>query len=118
MSNYHSAGAHLGVIPRFLLSSDITPPCAESDPDSFFTKDYWDETDITRPSKSSSYENERVVKEICNGCPLRAPCALYAIETGQHGIWGGTTEGERRELRRGRANKLRKTLGLTPTSRS
>ena len=106
-----------GILPRFLLDSDEIPLCAQSDPEAFFPKDYFDETPNGDP-RSSSYENERMVKEICNNCPLKFECLLYAIQTGQHGIWGGTTERERKELRRGRATKLRKSLGITPTSKA
>lgn len=40
-------------------------------------------------------------KAICEDCPVRAQCLEYALRTGQdHGIWGGLTPQERRELRR------------------
>ena len=44
-------------------------------------------------------------QSICAGCPVREQCLDYALSTGQdHGIWGGLTAQERRELRReGRA---------------
>jgi WhiB family transcriptional regulator, redox-sensing transcriptional regulator len=37
---------------------------------------------------------------VCRGCPVRTECLDYAIHRGEPGIWGGTTEGERRHLRR------------------
>ena len=43
----------------------------------------------------------REAKAICATCPVRATCLAFAIETNQeYGIWGGTTEDERRVLRR------------------
>jgi WhiB family redox-sensing transcriptional regulator len=40
-------------------------------------------------------------KAVCRACPVRAECLSYAEQTGQgHGIWGGTTEEERRRARR------------------
>jgi WhiB family transcriptional regulator, redox-sensing transcriptional regulator len=46
-------------------------------------------------------------KTVCRGCPVRAECLSYAMQTGQdHGIWGGTTEEERRLARRGQAARL------------
>lgn len=40
-------------------------------------------------------------KAICARCPVRAQCLEYAIDNGlDHGIFGGTTETERRTLRR------------------
>lgn len=40
-------------------------------------------------------------KTVCETCPVSAQCLEYAFETNQRaGIWGGTTEDERRSLRR------------------
>lgn len=40
-------------------------------------------------------------KSICSGCPVRMDCLDFAITTNQEfGVWGGTTEDERRVLRR------------------
>jgi WhiB family redox-sensing transcriptional regulator len=40
-------------------------------------------------------------KAICSVCPVSEVCLEYALETNQRsGIWGGTTEAERRSLRR------------------
>lgn len=38
---------------------------------------------------------------VCAVCPVLDDCLEYALETNQRaGIWGGTTEDERRSLRR------------------
>lgn len=43
----------------------------------------------------------REAKAICAACPVRQTCLSFAIETNQeYGVWGGTTEDERRVLRR------------------
>ena len=43
----------------------------------------------------------REAKMICTGCPVQAECVGYAIRTNQqHGVWGGFTEKERRDMRR------------------
>ena len=34
-------------------------------------------------------------KALCVRCTVRADCLSYALETRQHGIWGGTTGDER-----------------------
>lgn len=40
-------------------------------------------------------------KAVCAGCPVRAECLDYALANGEkHGIWGGTSERERRRMRR------------------
>jgi WhiB family redox-sensing transcriptional regulator len=42
-------------------------------------------------------------RQICGGCPVREECLAYALADPELvGLWGGTTERERRELRRQR----------------
>ena len=38
-------------------------------------------------------------KAVCGRCKVRADCLSYALETMQHGIWGGTTGDERAAMR-------------------
>jgi WhiB family transcriptional regulator, redox-sensing transcriptional regulator len=39
---------------------------------------------------------ERAAKVICATCPVKAPCAAYALQHRErYGIWGGLTESER-----------------------
>ncbi len=46
-------------------------------------------------------EQADAAKAVCRGCPVAGACLRYALETNQeYGIWGGTTEDERRALRR------------------
>lgn len=43
----------------------------------------------------------RDAKVVCQQCPVMAECLKFAISTNQeYGIWGGTSEEERRVLRR------------------
>jgi WhiB family redox-sensing transcriptional regulator len=37
--------------------------------------------------------------EFCHNCPIMLACANYAIQENLEGVWGGTTEAERRSLR-------------------
>ena len=49
--------------------------------------------------KALKQSNEAIA--ICNECPVKIDCLEYAINTNQDsGIWGGTTEEERKNLRR------------------
>lgn len=42
---------------------------------------------------------EATAKAICAECPVRPECLDFALRIReQHGIWGGTTESERRQL--------------------
>lgn len=39
-------------------------------------------------------------QRICHTCPVEQTCLMYAIENGiDHGVWGGTSERQRRRLR-------------------
>ena len=42
-------------------------------------------------------------RKICEGCPVKAPCLEYALHNRiDHGVWGGTSERERRRILRQR----------------
>jgi WhiB family transcriptional regulator, redox-sensing transcriptional regulator len=52
-------------------------------------------------------------KAICAGCEARAACLHFAVTTNQeYGVWGGTSEEERLQLRR--AWRSRQTLPRRP----
>lgn len=49
--------------------------------------------------KDEKLQREARAKEICRTCPVRQPCLDYALEIREpHGIWGGLSEAERRNL--------------------
>src|SRR5690606_28432065 len=50
-------------------------------------------------------ENDKVeaAKRVCSGCPVRVECLSYALEHRiVFGVWGGTSEKQRKILRSGR----------------
>jgi WhiB family redox-sensing transcriptional regulator len=56
-------------------------------------------------------------KEICSGCPVRTECLDFAITSNQEfGVWGGTSEDERRVLRRQWRARLRAQRRVTAAS--
>jgi WhiB family transcriptional regulator, redox-sensing transcriptional regulator len=65
--------------------------CRDGDPEMFFP--------VGDPE--AVLEVVEQAKAVCRICPVREACLQYALETKQvDGIWGGTTEDERRRLRR------------------
>lgn len=82
--------------PTFLEHGDA--PCAETDPDAFFTDEPRDGTLSYRPV----YSLENQAKKVCSDCPYRLACLKYALDHPEIlGIWGGTTEKERTAIRKG-----------------
>lgn len=104
---------YASLIPDFIKDEEV-PLCAETDPEAFFTQDIEFEGKIV----ASSYYDESGAKKICGSCSYKVECLLFAIKNNEMGIWGGTTENERREIRRGRGLKRMLNLGLTPIKRS
>jgi WhiB family redox-sensing transcriptional regulator len=72
-------------------------PCAESDPNAFYPVE---QADLSGGSGSSKYYNESGAKAVCKECPYIMRCLLYAVENNELGIWGGTTELERKSIKR------------------
>jgi len=67
--------------------------CISADPELFFPIS----------SSGASRRQEKRAKAICAGCPVKAECLAFALETRQvHGVWGGLGEEELRRLRRRR----------------
>ncbi|MGW3100261.1 WhiB family transcriptional regulator [Streptomyces sp. NPDC001102] len=51
-------------------------------------------------------------KAVCGRCPVRERCLQWALDVGPvEGIWGGTTESERRATRRRSARKGIERIG-------
>lgn len=41
-------------------------------------------------------------RSICSECPIRQQCFDYALFAEEYGVWGATSEGERKKLRGGK----------------
>lgn len=55
-----------------------------------------------------------VARKICEGCEVRGPCLEYAIVNRiDHGVWGGTSERQRRRIRRERRLGTPVTIGAS-----
>jgi len=68
--------------------------CKGVDPDIFFSN-----TNV-QIRQSDRLQHEGLAKRICSACVVRQDCLEFAIINQESGIWGGTTEDERRRLRR------------------
>jgi WhiB family transcriptional regulator, redox-sensing transcriptional regulator len=64
--------------------------CASADPDLFFPVS----------SAGAGQRQEEEARAFCGRCQVCPQCLAFALATSQaHGVWGGTTEDERRRLR-------------------
>lgn len=45
--------------------------------------------------------NEETAKAFCSQCPVIATCREWALRNEEVGVWGGTSEADRRAIRRG-----------------
>ena len=75
------------------LSWQAEAKCNGLDPDYFY------------PEGLGHHENNKNALELeaaqfCKGCPVKQACLEYAVATNQFGVWGGTSEKQRRRLRR------------------
>lgn len=62
--------------------------CPQHEPDIFY-------------APPTAVHTQRTAKSICADCPVRAECLTHAIEHDEtHGVWGGLTARERRDLTR------------------
>lgn len=77
-----------------------TPPCAETNPDGYFTED---PLDGTMTYNRSVYLHERDAKMVClTTCEYQQRCLLYALKNEDlQGIWGGANEKQRKQMREG-----------------
>ena len=74
--------------------------CRDTDPDLFFP------VGTTGPA----IEQIENAKAVCRSCVSQSACLEFALVTNQDsGIWGGTSEEERRKLRKQYAARQRRT---------
>ena len=72
--------------------------CRGTDTETFFA---------TAPRGSHRYDHEEAArdresaKRVCRVCPVATECLEWAVEHGEHGVWGGTDENDRRRMRWG-----------------
>lgn len=77
----------LGPKMRSLVDESMSTPCASADPELFWV--FEAQRDLVAAAKA-----------LCRSCRVRDACLQWALEHGEQGIWGGTTERERQLMRR------------------
>ena len=60
--------------------------CVGTDPESFF---------------SDHPDDVAAARAVCGGCPARNACLQYAVDNRFEGLWAGTTDRQRTEIRSG-----------------
>ncbi|HEX2851455.1 MAG TPA: WhiB family transcriptional regulator [Acidimicrobiales bacterium] len=74
--------------------------CRDVDPDLFF------------PVGTTGIALQQIdhAKQVCRSCDAQAACLEFALSTNQEsGVWGGTSEEERRKLRKQWLQRQRRT---------
>ncbi|GAA1401408.1 WhiB family transcriptional regulator [Kitasatospora putterlickiae] len=69
--------------------------CRGTDPELFFP--------IGSGTSLPTLAQNDAAKAVCGRCPVSRQCLEWALKAPVEGVWGGTTEAERRVMRRRRA---------------
>ncbi len=74
---------------------DGSQPCTMLSTEAFYPDD---EDPVVKMRKTQ--KAKEALKPLCDSCALSAPCLEWAIVNNEYGIWAGTTEADRKRLRR------------------
>lgn len=78
--------------------------CRDTDPDLFFPIG----------STGAAIEQIESAKAVCRQCPSQTECLEFALATNQEaGVWGGTSEDERRKLRKAWLARRRRGVAVS-----
>lgn len=84
----------------FIEPIPIPPHPYDSDPNWQSKGACKGKTALFFPPRGTPGSKIREAKAICKTCPIRQQCLDYALWHGdKHGIWGGKTDKERRQIR-------------------
>jgi WhiB family redox-sensing transcriptional regulator len=68
----------------------VRAACRDADPELFFPVS----------ASGASVPQIEAAKQVCRTCAVCGPCLRWALERAENaGVWGGTTEDERRNVR-------------------
>ncbi len=81
--------------------------CRDTDPDLFFPVG----------TTGTALDQIEAAKVVCRDCYALPECLEFALATNQEsGVWGGTSEDERRKLRKAWLARRRRALSSDPSS--
>jgi WhiB family redox-sensing transcriptional regulator len=94
-------------VPKFIREGAASCASKSVDPELFFPIELED----TTGKITSSYRDLQEAKKICSSCPLSLKCLEYAITSYDLGVWGGTTDQQRTNIRR-KSTKIKLRIHL------
>jgi len=82
------------------ISRDSYLPCTKADPEVFFPELPDKPTsEITNDDRKTYQTQVSNALAICNSCEYTVECLKYALENKLQGIWGATTDEDRKRIR-------------------
>ena len=93
-------------LAEFVDAGGDARPCQHKDPEDYFP--LLGSKPAKPGGKRYTEEQDRAL-QLCQGCPVLAECFELALRTrsGRHGVWGGTSEWERANIRTARLAETR-----------
>jgi WhiB family redox-sensing transcriptional regulator len=79
------------------ISRDAYLPCTKSDPELFFPE--LPEIAPTNEDRRKYQEQVNDALAVCNSCEYTVECLKYALENRLQGIWGATTDEDRKRIK-------------------
>lgn len=61
----------------------------------------------SKPTNKKELELAVQIKNLCSNCTFKDECLEWALHYEKYGIWGGTTEDERKSIRKKRGITVR-----------
>jgi len=75
---------------------DGTQACVDANVEDFYYDD-WEGEGSRRVKHKKDFTTAII---LCDSCPFKEPCFIYALHHEEYGFWGGTTEEERKKIRK------------------
>jgi len=81
------------------IRSDAFLPCTQVDPELFFPEMPSKDEPKNIADTLSYFEKVNAATAICNTCEFTTECLKYALENRLEGIWGATTDDDRKKIK-------------------